>query len=73
MSNEEESKKILMLMQHRGFLWGPSPEIYNPIKGSFEYGPLGKELKNRIEIYCCQHCYCHTYSSIWYKQHEPES
>lgn len=51
MTNEENSKKILMLMQHRGFLWGPTPEIYNPIKGSFDYGPMGKLMKNRLEIY----------------------
>lgn len=49
--SDDESDKILMLMQHRGFLWGPVPEIYNPIKGSYEYGPLGKLLKNHLEKY----------------------
>ncbi|MCP4763270.1 MAG: glycine--tRNA ligase [archaeon] len=51
MSDEEINKKILMLMGHRGFLWGPAPEIYNPVKGSFEYGPLGKLMKNNLEHY----------------------
>ncbi|MHA1727318.1 MAG: glycine--tRNA ligase [Promethearchaeota archaeon] len=51
MNDEETSKKILILMQHRGFLWGPSPEIYNAIKGSYEFGPLGKLMKNNIENY----------------------
>jgi len=48
---EEEIEKITMLMSHRGFLWGPSPEIYNPIKGSYEYGPLGKLMKTNLEMY----------------------
>jgi len=48
MSSDEVSK-ILMLMTHRGFIYGPSPEIYNPVKGSFEFGPLGKLMKNNLE------------------------
>ena len=51
MTNDDESSKILMLMSHRGFIWGPSPEIYNPVKGSYEYGPLGKLMKNNLEKY----------------------
>jgi len=38
-------------MAHRGFIWGPSPEIYNPVKGSFEFGPLGKLMKNNLESF----------------------
>lgn len=49
--SEDESSKILMLMAHRGFIWGPSPEIYNPVKGSYELGPLGKLMKNNLENY----------------------
>ncbi|MHA1819493.1 MAG: glycine--tRNA ligase [Promethearchaeota archaeon] len=48
---EDDESKILMLLQHRGFLWGPSPEIYRPVKGSFEYGPLGKLFKTNLEMY----------------------
>lgn len=32
-----------------GFIWGPEPEIYNPVAGFFTYAPLGKLLKNNIE------------------------
>jgi glycyl-tRNA synthetase len=49
MSSEDETSKILMLMAHRGFIFGPSPEIYNPVRGSFEIGPLGKLMKNNLE------------------------
>ncbi len=49
MSSEDEIAKILVLMAHRGFIYGPSPEIYNPVKGSFEIGPLGKLMKNNLE------------------------
>ncbi|MBD3351272.1 MAG: glycine--tRNA ligase [Candidatus Lokiarchaeota archaeon] len=49
--SDDENSKILMLMQHRGFLWGPGPEIYDPVKGSYEYGPLGKLMKNNLERY----------------------
>ncbi|MHA1338986.1 MAG: glycine--tRNA ligase [Promethearchaeota archaeon] len=48
---DEEVQKILMLMQHRGFLWGPGPEIYNPVKGAYEFGPLGKLMKTNLEMY----------------------
>lgn len=53
MSNhiDKEAAKILMLMAHRGFIWGPSPEIYEPVKGAYELGPLGKEMKNHLESY----------------------
>jgi len=36
-------------MQSRGFIWGPSPEIYGGLAGFYEYGPLGKLLKNKVE------------------------
>ncbi|WP_457559370.1 glycine--tRNA ligase [Candidatus Harpocratesius sp.] len=48
---DDAATKILMLMSHRGFIWGPSPEIYNPVKGSYEFGPLGKLMKNNLENY----------------------
>lgn len=49
--SEDENTKILNLMQHRGFIIGPGPEIYTPIKGSYEFGPLGKLMKNNLETY----------------------
>ncbi|RLI66139.1 MAG: glycine--tRNA ligase [Promethearchaeia archaeon] len=48
---DDDATKILMLMSHRGFIWGPSPEIYNPVKGSYEFGPLGKLMKTNLENY----------------------
>ncbi|MHA1683273.1 MAG: glycine--tRNA ligase [Promethearchaeota archaeon] len=47
---EKDTKELLMLLGHRGFLWGPSPEIYSALAGSFDYGPMGKQLKNRLEL-----------------------
>lgn len=31
------------------FIWGPAPEIYNGLAGFYNYGPLGKLLKNNVE------------------------
>ncbi|MBW2998990.1 glycine--tRNA ligase, partial [Candidatus Woesearchaeota archaeon] len=36
-------------ISEKGFIWGPSPEIYGGMAGFYEYGPLGKLLKNRVE------------------------
>jgi len=33
----------------KGFVWGPSPEIYNGLSGFYDYAPLGKLLKNNVE------------------------
>ena len=33
----------------KGFVWGPSPEIYGGNSGFYDYAPLGKLLKNRVE------------------------
>ncbi|MHA1672745.1 MAG: glycine--tRNA ligase [Promethearchaeota archaeon] len=49
--DKEIATKILRLMSHRGFIWGPSPEIYNPVKGAYELGPLGKLMKTNLENY----------------------
>lgn len=42
-------KELVPFMQSKGFVWGPSPEIYGGVAGFYEYGPLGKLLKNRVE------------------------
>ena len=47
-----QSKKREELMQFvydKGFVYGPSPEIYNGVSGFYDFGPLGKLLKNNIE------------------------
>jgi len=36
------------LLRRRGFIWGPSPEIYGGLAGFYSYGPAGKALKNNI-------------------------
>ncbi|MFW9823734.1 MAG: glycine--tRNA ligase [Candidatus Thorarchaeota archaeon] len=36
------------LIKRRGFIWGPSPEIYGGLAGFYSYGPAGMTLKNNI-------------------------
>jgi len=36
------------LIKRRGFIWGPSPEIYGGFAGFYTYGPAGSALKNRV-------------------------
>ena len=48
MSNEEKLEKIISLAKRRGFIF-PSSEIYGGFRSSYDYGPLGTELKNNIK------------------------
>jgi len=42
--------KVMDLARRRGFIWGPSPNIYHGgVSGFYDWGPLGKLLKNKIE------------------------
>ncbi|MBI1971373.1 MAG: glycine--tRNA ligase [Candidatus Wildermuthbacteria bacterium] len=41
-------EKIVSLAKRRGFIF-PSSEIYGGLANSFDYGPLGVELKNNIK------------------------
>ena len=42
--------KVLDLAKRRGFVWGPSPNIYHGgLRGFYDWGPLGKLLKNKVE------------------------
>ena len=41
-------EKIVSLAKRRGFIY-PGSEIYGGIKGFWDYGPLGVELKNNIK------------------------
>jgi len=43
-----KTDELFALLRRRGFLW-PSAEIYGGSQGFFDYGPLGLELKHRIE------------------------
>jgi len=53
---EEEKKKqaefrkaLMGYVYQKGFVYGPSPEIYGGVAGFFDFGPVGKTLKNNIE------------------------
>ncbi|SNW62113.1 Glycyl-tRNA synthetase [Orpheovirus IHUMI-LCC2] len=50
MENKDLIKFYGFLREH-GWVWGPEPEIYNPINGHYTYGPLGASLKNEVEGY----------------------
>lgn len=41
-------EKIIALTKHRGFIF-PGSEIYGGLSNSWDYGPLGVELKNNIK------------------------
>jgi len=41
---------VMDLAKRRGFIWGPSPNIYQGgVSGFYDWGPLGKLLKNKVE------------------------
>jgi glycyl-tRNA synthetase len=40
--------ELFALLRRRGVLW-PTAEIYGGLQGLYDYGPLGAELKRRIE------------------------
>jgi len=42
-------QSLTAFIQQKGFIWGPSPEIYGGLSGFYDYGPLGKLLKNNVE------------------------
>src|SRR3989344_8609002 len=49
MTKEDFQKDFLSFVQNKGFIWGPFPELYGGLSGFYNYGPLGKLLKNKIE------------------------
>jgi len=48
MQMNNEINALNSLLTRRGFIWGPSPEIYGGLAGFYEYGPSGTLLKNNI-------------------------
>ena len=48
--NSELMEKIVSLCKRRGFVF-PGSEIYGGLANSWDYGPLGVELKNNIKSY----------------------
>ncbi len=47
-SADSKMEKIVSLCKRRGFIF-PGSEIYGGLANSFDYGPLGVELKNNIK------------------------
>ncbi len=47
--SEDFTKEFMSFLQQKGFIWGPSPEIYGGLAGFYTYGPLGKLLKQNVE------------------------
>ncbi|OGH47320.1 MAG: glycine--tRNA ligase [Candidatus Levybacteria bacterium RIFCSPLOWO2_01_FULL_39_10] len=45
---QSEMEKIVALSKRRGFIY-PGSEIYGGLTGTWDYGPLGTELKNNIK------------------------
>ena len=48
MKIEDNIETFNSLIRRRGFIWGPSPEIYGGLAGFYSYGPAGMEIKNKI-------------------------
>lgn len=49
MPDKDFMQQLVAFCQEKGYVWGPSPELYGGLSGFYEYGPLGKLLKNRVE------------------------
>ena len=47
-ANEKTMEKIVNLCKGRGFVY-PSSEIYGGLSNSWDFGPLGAELKNNVK------------------------
>ena len=47
-NNDKSMDKIVDLCKSRGFVYAGS-EIYGGLANSWDYGPLGVELKNNIK------------------------
>ncbi|MFX1364266.1 MAG: glycine--tRNA ligase [Promethearchaeota archaeon] len=48
MKIEDNIETFNSLLKRRGFIWGPSPEIYGGFAGFYSYGPAGMALKNNV-------------------------
>jgi len=48
MKIEDNIETFNSLVKRRGFIWGPSPEVYGGLAGFYSYGPAGMALKNNI-------------------------
>jgi glycyl-tRNA synthetase len=48
MKVEDNIEEFNALIKRKGFIWGPTPEIYGGFAGFYSYGPYGKALKNNV-------------------------
>ena len=46
---EKTMEKIVALAKNRGFVY-PGSEIYGGLANTWDYGPIGKKLKNNVDI-----------------------
>lgn len=53
MTNLKEMKnfqiELAKYLAEKDFIYGPEPELYEPVAGFYSYGLLGKEMKNNLE------------------------
>lgn len=49
------ASELISFLQQKGFVWGPSPEVYGGLSGFYTYAPMGKLLKNRVEEHIRKH------------------
>jgi len=47
--SDDFKKALMAFVYDKGFVYGPSPEIYGGMAGFYDFGPAGKTLKNNIE------------------------
>ena len=47
-NTEKTMEKVVALCKNRGFVY-PGSEIYGGLANSWDYGPLGVELKNNVK------------------------
>ena len=47
MAKEQEKfrKELMAYISEKGYIYGPSPMIYGGVAGFYDFGPLGKTLK----------------------------
>lgn len=45
---EKSMEKVVALAKNRGFVY-PGSEIYGGLANTWDYGPLGVELKNNVK------------------------
>ena len=54
-NTEKTMDKIVALCKNRGFVF-PGSEIYGGLANTWDYGPLGAELKKNISFRICRNC-----------------